>query len=182
MKTEKELRDKFRKENPGADLYTMLYIRWLEQRLLATQPASEQGKGYPIYGGDGLHEGPSGSPNPIQPQPEPTDFREKVKERIAEELIGIVPIHSGPFISSAEARRLAHFDNEKRFIAAERITEAISSLLPDVTEEKLENILEEHSFMGNSYQRLSQGARYIAQCNFSDLIKAILELFRKEGR
>ena len=56
----------------------------IEEHLNAPQPASEQGEGYPIYGGDGLHEGPSGSPNPIQPKPEPTDFREKVKEIIKE--------------------------------------------------------------------------------------------------
>ena len=36
---------------------------------------------------------------------------EKIVEEIANELISVIPIHKGPFISQAEARRCANHDN-----------------------------------------------------------------------
>jgi len=51
--------------------------------------------------------------------------KERLIEIIATELIGNLPIHKGPFISQAEARRLAQHDNEKRFKLAEEIADAL---------------------------------------------------------
>ena len=51
--------------------------------------------------------------------------RGKLIEIIATELLGVVPIHEGPFVSQAEARRCANYDNNKRFEVAERFADAI---------------------------------------------------------
>jgi len=50
---------------------------------------------------------------------------DRIVEIIAEHLIGALPIHKGPFISNAEARRVGHLDNQKRFDLAEEIATAI---------------------------------------------------------
>lgn len=39
-------------------------------------------------------------------------MKDKIVEAIATELIGHLPIHAGPFVSNAEARRVAYKDNE----------------------------------------------------------------------
>jgi len=54
--------------------------------------------------------------------------RDKLIETIATELLGVVPIHKGPFVSNAEARRVGHGDNEKRFKIAESMADAILEL------------------------------------------------------
>ena len=66
-------------------------------------------------------------------------MKNEVIEIIAEELIGVVPIHKGPFISQAEARRCANHDNKNRFEVAERIAARIDSLYSgEVSEESLQ--------------------------------------------
>ena len=58
---------------------------------------------------------------------------DRVKKIIAEALIGKLPIQKGPFISNAEARRVAHYDNEKRYGFAETITTfVLDALFPQV--------------------------------------------------
>ena len=54
--------------------------------------------------------------------------RSKLIKTIASELLGVVPIHIGPFVSNAEARRVGHGDNEKRFKIAESVADAIIEL------------------------------------------------------
>jgi len=58
-------------------------------------------------------------------------MKDKIIEIIAEELLGVIPIHKGPFVSSAEARRVGHHDNKKRFEVAERIATRIEEELSD---------------------------------------------------
>ena len=56
-------------------------------------------------------------------------MKDKIIEIIAEELLGVIPIHKGPFVSSAEARRVGHHDNKKRFEVAERIATRIEGVM-----------------------------------------------------
>jgi len=56
---------------------------------------------------------------------------EKIVEEIANELIGVIPIHKGTFISQEGARRCANHDNTYRFDVADRIATAIEQLEPE---------------------------------------------------
>ena len=56
-------------------------------------------------------------------------MEDRIIEIIAEELLGVIPRHKGPFVSSAEARRIAHHDNKKRFDVAKRIASQIAKEL-----------------------------------------------------
>ena len=51
--------------------------------------------------------------------------KQKIIEIIAERLIGHLPVHKGPFVSNGEARRLAHYDNKKRFDLAEELADVL---------------------------------------------------------
>jgi len=53
--------------------------------------------------------------------------RDKLIEIIAIELLGIVPIHKGPFVSNAEDRRVWIADKESRFKIAGSIADSIIS-------------------------------------------------------
>ena len=52
--------------------------------------------------------------------------RDKRVDIIANELLDVVPRHRGPFVSNAEALRVAHYDNDKRYRIAERIVDALT--------------------------------------------------------
>jgi len=138
----------------------------------ATQPASEQGEeGYirllkPNYKSKdgtikpGLIMAPkSDLPGYSTPQPEPTNFREKVREIIKE----------------ADEKGFAYGDT----------ADTICSLLPDVTEEDILSII-----FGNTTgqpEYIDKGPdsyciHGITDSGIGDAAKAILELFRKEGR
>ena len=118
------------------------------------------------------------------PQPEPTDFREKGKKietGIDEENVSPTITHYRPYII------LHNRKNKKiylglwfvRKMAEEDIVnfkKAISSLIPDVTEDDVRKIIEDY----NSPLSIRSREEYITWRN--GLAKAIFDLFRKEGR
>ena len=98
----------------------------------------------------------------FSPQPEPTDFREKVMKLF--------------------------IDSEEEFYKpeVERIINAICSLLPDVTEEiintKIDEITDLHRYKVSGYPD-SYGSYSEGWSDACDILgEAILDLFRKEGR
>ena len=42
-------------------------------------------------------------------------MKDKLVEIIATELIGVLPVYKGPFVSDAQARRVANYHNLKRY-------------------------------------------------------------------
>ena len=143
----------------------------------ATQPASEQGEEVELLGTNKpnpkkIYFSPNGEKVSICvdgtwkifssfPQPEPTDLREKVENILVENEVAFDTVSAIPDWNYPD------------------VLDAISSLLPDVTEEMINETfpleVDSHGFKAslsyNEYQR-----------NRREGAKAILELFRKEGR
>ena len=106
------------------------------------------------------------------PHPEPTDFREKVRDinwRASSEESGWFDI----LVDGELAYRAKGIKQRDEFIT-ELERNSISSLLPDVTEEDISN-----TFDGMACYTSAEGELYLCKEQFR---LAILDLFRKEGR
>jgi len=69
-------------------------------------------------------------------------MKDEIVDVIANELLGVIPIHKGPFVSNAEALRCAHYDNDKRYEIAKRIADAVKAHTQHSAQERYERGVE----------------------------------------